>query len=75
MSSSKRLETIDEIVEKYCVSSSPLKSKIFVSVGYIFVLFAIFTSGPTIEYGPISTLSAIFDFSDIIAVLCITNYN
>ena len=41
MSDFERLETIDEIVEKYCVSSSPLKSKIFVSVGYLFVLFAI----------------------------------
>ena len=41
MSNSKKLETIDEIVEKYCISSSPLKSKIYVSFGYLFVLFAI----------------------------------
>ena len=41
MSNSKRLNTIDEIVEKYCVSSTPLKSKIYQSVGYLFLLFAI----------------------------------
>ena len=41
MAISERLETIDEIVEKYCVSSSPLKSKIYVSLGYLFVMFAI----------------------------------
>jgi len=41
MSNSKRLETIDEIVDEYCVSSSPLKSRIYVSLGYLFVLFAI----------------------------------
>ena len=41
MSKSERLKTIDEIVEKYCVSSSQLKSKIYVSLGYLFVLFAI----------------------------------
>lgn len=41
MSKSERLKTIDEIVEKYCVSSSQLKSKIYVSLGCLFVLFAI----------------------------------
>ncbi len=41
MSKSERLKTIDEIVEKYCVSSSHLKSKIYVSLGCLFVLFAI----------------------------------
>jgi uncharacterized membrane protein YbaN (DUF454 family) len=41
MSKSERLETIDEIVKEYCVSNSPLKSKIYVSLGYLFVLFAI----------------------------------
>jgi len=41
MPHSERLETVDEIVERYCVSSTPLKSKIYVSVGYLFVLFAI----------------------------------
>ena len=40
-SESERLETIDEIVEKYCISSSPLKSKIYILFGYLFVLFAI----------------------------------
>ena len=39
--SSKKLESIDEIVEEYSVSSSPLKSKIYVSLGCLFVLFAI----------------------------------
>ena len=41
MSNSKRLNTIDQIVEKYCVSSSPLKSKIYQFFGYLFLLFAI----------------------------------
>jgi len=41
MSNSERLETIDEVVERYCVSSSPLKSKIYVSFGYLFVIFAL----------------------------------
>ena len=41
MSNFERLETIDEIVNKYCVSSSPLKSRIYVSLGYLFVFFAI----------------------------------
>ena len=41
MSDFERLETIDEIVKEYCVSSSPLKSRIYVSLGYLFVFFAI----------------------------------
>ena len=41
MSKFERLETIDDIVEEYCVSSSPIKSKIYVSLGYLFVIFAI----------------------------------
>ena len=41
MSNFERLETIDEIVKEYCVSSSPLKSRIYVSLGYLFVFFAI----------------------------------
>lgn len=41
MANSERLETIDEIVEKYFVSSSPFKTKIYVLLGYLFVLFAI----------------------------------
>ena len=41
MANSERLETIDEVVERYCVSSSPLKSKIYVSFGYLFVIFAL----------------------------------
>tara|TARA_B110001454_G_scaffold70132_1_gene68334 strand:+ start:3708 stop:4193 length:486 start_codon:yes stop_codon:yes gene_type:complete len=36
-----RLQTIDAVVEKYCVSSSPLKSKLYIGVGSLFVIFAI----------------------------------
>ena len=36
-----RLQTIDEVVEKYCVSSSPLKSKLYIGTGCLFVIFAI----------------------------------
>ena len=41
MSKFERLETIDDIVKEYCVSSSPIKSRIYVSLGYLFVFFAI----------------------------------
>ena len=37
----ERLETVDEIVEKYAVISNPVKSKIYVGLGSIFVVFAI----------------------------------
>ena len=37
----KRLESIDEIVDIYFASSSPLRSKIYVALGSLFVLFAI----------------------------------
>ena len=37
----KRLESIDEIVDSYFASSSPLRSKIYVALGSLFVLFAI----------------------------------
>ena len=36
-----RLETVDQVVEKYCVSSSPLKSKLYIGTGSLFILFAI----------------------------------
>ncbi len=36
-----RLETVDEIVAKYAVVSNPIKSKIYVGFGSIFVVFAI----------------------------------
>ena len=36
-----RLETVDEIVAKYAVVSNPVKSKIYVGFGSIFVVFAI----------------------------------
>ena len=39
--SPKKLESVDEIIDEYSVSSSPLKSKIYISLGCIFVLFAI----------------------------------
>ena len=36
-----RLETVDEIVAKYAVVSNPVKSKIYVGFGSIFVIFAV----------------------------------
>ena len=37
----ERLGTVDEIVAKYAVISNPVKSKIYVGLGSIFVVFAI----------------------------------
>ena len=37
----KRLESIDDIVDVYFVSSSPVRSKIFVALGSLFVVFAV----------------------------------
>jgi len=36
-----RLESVDQIVERYSVASSPLKSKLYVGVGCVFVVFAV----------------------------------
>ena len=36
-----KLKTIDEIVEKYAVVSNPVKSKIYVAFGSVFIIFAI----------------------------------
>ena len=36
-----RLQTVDQIVAKYAVVSNPIKSKIYVGLGLIFVVFAI----------------------------------
>ena len=38
---SDRLETVDAVVEKYAVVSSPIKSRIYIGFGSLFVLFAI----------------------------------
>ena len=37
----ERLETVDEIVERYCVASSPGKSKLYVGLGSLFLVFAV----------------------------------
>ena len=37
----ERLETVDAIVEKYAVVSSPIKSKIYIGLGSVFVVFSI----------------------------------
>ena len=37
----ERLETIDEVVERYCVASSPAKSRLYVGLGSLFLLFAV----------------------------------
>ena len=38
---SDRLDTVDAIVDKYAVVSNPIKSRIYVSLGSLFVVFAI----------------------------------
>ena len=40
-SMAERLETVDAIVEKYAVVSSPIKSKIYIGLGSVFVIFSI----------------------------------
>ena len=37
----QRLETIDAVVERYSVTSSKMKSRIYVTLGVIFLVFAI----------------------------------
>ena len=37
----ERLETVDDIVERYCVASSPGKSKLYVGLGSLFLAFAV----------------------------------
>ena len=61
----KRLESIDDIVDVYFVSSSPVRSKIFVALGSLFVLFAVIgiwiPGWPTVSWaGPAAFL---FSFS------------
>ena len=36
-----RLESVDAVVEKYAVVSNPVKSRIYVGLGSIFVVFSI----------------------------------
>lgn len=37
----ERLETIDAVVEQYCVASSSTKSRLYTALGLLFVVFAI----------------------------------
>ena len=37
----ERLGTIDEVVERYCVASSPAKSRLYVGIGSLFLVFAV----------------------------------
>ena len=37
----EHLKTVDEIVQKYAVVSNPIKSKIYVSLGLLFVIFSL----------------------------------
>ena len=37
----EQLTTIDEIVERYCVASSPVKSRTYFVVGLLFLVFAV----------------------------------
>ncbi len=37
----ERLESIDAIVEQYCVASRPAKSRFYTGLGFLFVIFAI----------------------------------
>ena len=34
-------QTLDDLVDLYCVSSNPIKSKIYISVGSIFIFFSL----------------------------------
>jgi uncharacterized membrane protein YbaN (DUF454 family) len=36
-----RMANIDAVVERYCVSSSPLRSRLYVALGSLFVFFAL----------------------------------
>ena len=38
---SKRLKTVDEIINKYSIESNPFKKKLFTGLGLLFVVFAI----------------------------------
>jgi hypothetical protein len=35
------LKSVDEIIERYAVVSSPIKSRVYIGLGYLFVVFAI----------------------------------
>ena len=37
----EHLGTIDEVVERYCVASSPAKSRLYVGLGSLFLVFAV----------------------------------
>ena len=37
----ERLDTIEAIVERYCVASSPAKSKLYIGLGFLFIVFAV----------------------------------
>ena len=54
MSHMERLGTLDEIVERYSVSSSPSKSRLYTTLGVLFVVFAIIGIGipgwPTVSW-------------------------
>lgn len=36
-----RLQTVDEIIERYCVSSSPARSNLYIGLGSLFLAFAV----------------------------------
>ena len=36
-----RLDSIESIVDKYCVASSPAKIKLYIGLGFLFIIFAI----------------------------------
>ena len=37
----ERLDSIEAIVERYCVASSPAKSKLYIGLGFLFIVFAV----------------------------------
>jgi uncharacterized membrane protein YbaN (DUF454 family) len=37
----ERLGSIETIVERYCVASSPAKSKLYIGLGFLFIVFAV----------------------------------
>ena len=36
-----RLDSIEDIVDKYCGASSPAKSKLYIGLGFLFIVFAV----------------------------------
>ena len=64
----QRLDSVEQIIEKYAVTSDPIKSKIYVSLGCLFVFFAIigvFVPGwPTVSWQCLQHFCFLFPMKD-----------